>query len=285
MLAVTLALTSSLCGGCADFVGGTQSRRRPLLTVLLVSQTAALAVAAIVVLASGHEAPARTALALGLVAGVCSAAALGCLYRGLAVGTMMLVAPIAALGAVVPVLAGLASGDNPGPLALGGIVLALAGVALATRQRDDDQRDLSEAAQRGTRAGILLGFLSALAFGCFFLALSVASDGDPLWAVLCTRISFVGSIVVCMLALRQPPIVTPRSARPMIAVGMLDVTAAGLYAIATTHGLLSVTSVLASFPPLVVVLLARFLLGERLRVDQLVGVGFTLLAVTMIAAG
>jgi drug/metabolite transporter (DMT)-like permease len=280
MLDVTYALTSSLCGGCADFVGGSQSRRRPLLTVLLGSQTTSLVIAAVIVAVSGHDAPPERALLFGLAAGLCSAMALGCLYRGLAVGTMMVVAPIAALGAVVPVVVGLAGGDDPSPVALGGILFGLVGVALATRQREE-----GSAADRALRVGAVLGLLAALAFGGFFVALDTAADGDPLWAVLSTRVSFVLAVVAVMLALRRPPELTRAGALPLMAVGVLDVSAAGLYAFATTTGMLSVTSVLASFPPLVVVVLAWFVLGERLRADQLVGVLLTLAGVTLIAAG
>jgi len=283
MLDVTLALTSSLCGGCADFGGGIQSRRRPLLTVLFVSQATSLIIAVVVVVMSGHDAPAGRALLLGLVGGVCHATALGCLYRGLAVGTMMVVAPIAALGAIVPVVVGLATGDDPAPLALVGILLGLVGVALATRQRDGEGSNAS--GDKALRTGAVLALLAALAFGGFYVAVSTAAEGDPLWAVLATRLSFVAAVSTCMLALRRRPQLTVDGALPLMAVGALDVAAVGLFAFATTTGLLSVTSVLASFPPLVVVLLAWFVLGERLRADQLLGVLLTLAGVALIAAG
>src|SRR4051794_36437748 len=46
VLAVVLAFSSSLSWGLADFLGGVQSRRRPLVTVLLVAQVAAVAMGA-----------------------------------------------------------------------------------------------------------------------------------------------------------------------------------------------------------------------------------------------
>ena len=66
---------------------------------------------------------------------------------------------------------------------------------------------------------------------------------------------------------------------------MLDVTATGLYALAQTLGSLSVVSVVGSLYPVTTVLLARGVLGERLRRVQAVGVVLALRGVALIAAG
>ena len=67
MLGMALSLASSLCGGGADFIGGLQTRRMPLLTVLLVSQVTALLVAACAVIVSGHAPPSSGAVVYAAV--------------------------------------------------------------------------------------------------------------------------------------------------------------------------------------------------------------------------
>ena len=52
------------------------------------------------------------------------------------------------------------------------------------------------------------------------------------------------------------------------AVGIADVTANALFALSSTRGLLSLTSVLGSLYPVVTVLLAHVLLHERLTGTQ-----------------
>jgi drug/metabolite transporter (DMT)-like permease len=68
-------------------------------------------------------------------------------------------------------------------------------------------------------------------------------------------------------------------------IGVLDLGANGLFAIATTEGLLSVVAVLGSLYPAVTVVLARFVLAERVSRLQEVGVGLTLAGVVAISAG
>src|SRR5436190_9109664 len=137
MVAVLLALSSSLCWGTADFLGGLQSRRRPLVTVLLVAQVAAVALGVLFVVASGDPFPHLGPAALAIGAGTAGCAALAAFYRGLAIGTMSIVAPVSATGAVVPVLVGVVSGERPSAVQVAGIAVAMTGIVLATREPTD----------------------------------------------------------------------------------------------------------------------------------------------------
>jgi drug/metabolite transporter (DMT)-like permease len=251
----------------------------PLLTVLLVSQVTVLLIAACAVIVSGRAPPSSGAVVYAALSGVAIAIALGCLYAALAVGTMAIAAPIASTGAVVPVIVGLARGEHPGVLPIAGRAAALAGVVLATRGHPSDD------ARRDGRRAIVLALLAACAFGAFFLFLESAAHADPVWAVFVTRVSFVAAIVVTALSVRHSVNLKRSELGPLVAIGILDLAAASLFAVASRHGLLSVVSVLASFPPLVTVVLARMLIGERVRRDQAVGVALTLIGVALIATG
>lgn len=280
MLPIASALTSSLCWGLADFVGGLQSRRLPVLVVLLVSQGAALAAAAVVALLSGDALPPAGRIALGMGAGVAGVLALACFYRALAIGTMSIVAPIAATGAVVPVVVGMATGDRPGGAQIAGMALAMAGVVLASREIHDDAEKAANA-----RLAILLALVTALGFGLFFVGMSRAADGGVLWALVTARVASV-SCVGLLAAGTRPSFAGVRPALgPLIAIGLLDGAANGLYAFATTEGLLSVVAVLGSLYPVITILLARVVLGERVRRIQELGIAGAVVGVALIAAG
>jgi drug/metabolite transporter (DMT)-like permease len=148
MLAIALALGASAGWGSADFLGGLSARRVHILVVAAVSQAAGLVFTVVVVAAGGDGPHDLTVLWIGAVGGLLGAGGLSALYRGLAVGRMGVVAPIAAMSGLVPMAVGLiAQHDRPTTLQVCGIVLAIAGVLLASRAPDHEEtpidRDLN----------------------------------------------------------------------------------------------------------------------------------------------
>ena len=130
-----LALAASLSWGVGDFLAGLSSRKLQLLTVLVISQAAGLTSLAVLVAVRGSGPPEARYLLYAALAGIAGAIGLAALYRGLAVGSMSVVAPISATAAVIPVVAGLITGERPSGAQGAGIALALAGVVLASRER------------------------------------------------------------------------------------------------------------------------------------------------------
>jgi drug/metabolite transporter (DMT)-like permease len=289
LLAVALGLGSSLCWGLADFFGGLQSRRRSLLAVLLVSQVLALALLGLFALAfAGGDRPSASAVGWAALAGTVGCFALAAFYRGLAIGTMSVVAPLSATGAAVPVLVGVAEGERPGAIQVAGMVLALAGILLASREapREDETAAQKESGRRASRAAVGLALVAALGFGTFFVGVDRASEtAGVTWVILVSRSCSLALVAAAALVVRPE---LPRAAAallPLAAVGVLDLGANGLYALATTKGLLSIVAVLGSLYPAVTVVLARLVLAERLTRTQGLGVLATLLGVVAISAG
>jgi drug/metabolite transporter (DMT)-like permease len=70
-----------------------------------------------------------------------------------------------------------------------------------------------------------------------------------------------------------------------VAVGLTDVAANALFALASTQGLLALVSVLGSLYPVTTVLLAHVVLGERLTRAQLAGVAVALAGVAALSVG
>src|SRR4051794_21005122 len=235
MAAVALALLSSVCWGTADFLGGLKSKQVPVLAVLLLSQGPMVAPLVVWALASG-EGPTARGVLLGALAGVAGAIALTAFYRGLAIGTMSIVAPISGAGAIVPVLAGVISGERPSGLQTIGIVAALVGVVLASREEDT-----GEGAADARRA-VLLALVAAAGFGAFLALMDPASAPSVPWALVGARVASSTLILVVVLARRVPlaEAAAPRLLRVILLVGLLDVGANALYAAALGEGLLSV---------------------------------------------
>jgi drug/metabolite transporter (DMT)-like permease len=280
VLAVALALASSLCWGLADFLGGLQSRVRPLVTVLLVAQVAAVAIGIAFVAGSGDPFPDLGPAALATGAGIAGCAALAAFYRGLAIGTMSIVAPVSATGAAVPVLVGLAEGERPAALQIAGILVAMVGIVLAAREPAD------AAPGRAVRGSLGLAGLAALGFGTFFVLIDRATEhGGAPWSLLLVRAGEVALLGVLALATRPAMPSGVRDATPLLVIGVLDFSATAFFALATEQGLLSVVSVVGSLYPAVTVVLARVVLAERVARSQEVGVVLTLAGVVAISAG
>ena len=280
MLAFALGLGSSLCWGLADFFGGLQSRRHPVVAVMLVSQAAGLVAIAVLVAALGQGAPGPNQMLPAALAGAAGAIALTAFYRALAIGTMSIVAPISATGAALPVVVGVAGGERPGTLQLAGMAAAVIGVVLASREEDEEGRTPEKA-----RLSVALALFAALGFGTFFVAMDAAADADVGWAMLVARCASVGLVMLAVAVLRPRMGVGVTALAPLVAVGMLDAAANGLYAWGSTEGLLSVVAVLGALYPVTTVLLARGLLRERVRRIQEVGIVAALAGVALIAVG
>jgi drug/metabolite transporter (DMT)-like permease len=277
MVAVGLALGSSLLYGFSDFLGGLKSRSLPLLSVLLVSQASALVLLAAVVIAAGEGPPGGTQVLYGIIAGLCEAVAIAAFYRGLAVGVMSIVSPIAATAPMVPVGAAIILGELPAPHQGAGIALVIIGIAAMSFEPS------GRSASRKATPSVLLGLLTALGFGGFLVAMDAASEGGVPWALLMARLTAVAAFAAAFLA-RRAPLAVPRAEVPvLVLIGALIIGADSMYATASTKGLLSVVAVLSSLYPVVTIALARFYVHERLRRLQQVGVAVTLLGAVAIS--
>jgi len=275
---VLLALGASVAWGLGDFGGGLGARRVALPFVLLVSQATGLLLIALVVAASGEAVPPASSFAWGVLAGAFGVLGLAAFYRALAVGTMGIVGPISATASIVPIVFGLARGEHPSALQATGVVLAFCGVVAASLE-------VSPAGE-GPRvgAGVGLALAAALGFGWSLLALNRAAQGGELWAPLTMRATAVPLVALAVLVLRP----RRRGLRPnlplLAGAGAADTSANVLYSLAATRGLISVVSVLASLYPVVLVVLGRIVLRERIARQQLAGVATALAGVALISA-
>src|SRR6266550_1243028 len=275
MRSIALALSASLTWGFADFFGPLKARTLGALRVLVYVQVGGLVVIALAVAVRG-KGPADVAVLLAIPAAASGTLGLYAYYRGVAVGAMSIVAPIAGISAAVPVVVGIVSGDRPSLAQWLGIAAALGGVFLASREPG-----------RGGKvaAGAGLALLAALGFGGFFPPMHAAGNADFWWAVLIFRVTST-FIILAAVAIRRPPLAVAPTQVPLLAlIGIGDMLGNLLFAAASTSGLVSITSVLASVYPIVTVVLARLVLKERVARSQEAGIALTLAGVALISAG
>jgi drug/metabolite transporter (DMT)-like permease len=275
MRSIGLALGASLSWGVGDFFGPLKGRTLGALPVLLYVQLGGLLAIVLVVAARGKGPTDATAL-LAIPAAISGTLGLYAYYRGIAVGAVSIVAPIAGVSAVIPVAFGIATGDRPSTWQWAGMATSLFGVFLASREKEGGGR---------VAAGVGLALLAALGFGGYFPPMHAAGNADFWWASLIFRITST-SVIVAAVAIRRPALGMPVAQIPLLGlIGTSDMLGVVLFAAASTSGLVSVTSVLSSLYPIVTVLLARIVLKERVARSQEAGVVLTLVGIALISAG
>lgn len=299
MAAIALGFASALVWGAADFLGGLKSRQLQLLSVLLISQAAGLVAVAAVAAVRG-EGPPSEVLPWAVSNAISGTVGLAAFYRALAVGAMGVVAPISASAAAIPVAVGVIGGERPDPIQLVGIAVAIVGVAVASYEPpgkeepppasaaaagEEPAAPRAGAAVSRTSSGVGLALVAAVGFGVFFVGLDEGSNHDLVWTLVLGRSLSTAMLLVAALAVRPKLGMSRGDTTAVVAVGLLDMGANALFAAATTLGLVSVVSVLGSLYPVTTLLLARFLLGERLHPSQRAGAGAALVGVAFISAG
>jgi drug/metabolite transporter (DMT)-like permease len=278
LLALAISLASACSWGISDFLGGLTSRRIAVLAVLAVSQPIGLVLALLWVAALGADPIPAGDLAIAFLAGAASLGGLGAFYAAMAVGTISVVAPIAALGVVIPVAVGLARGEEPAAIQLAGLVVAVIGVVVLSYEEDPRHQPVA-------RRSILLAIGAAVGFGIFFTGLDAASADRPGWAVVFTRAGGIVAMAAAVVAIR-PSFSGAGAVLPaLVAIGFFDMLANALFAVASTKGLLPVVAVGGSMYPAFTIALAHIVLGERLRLAQRLGVVAALVGVGLIAGG
>ena len=278
-----LALVSAVFIGGADFVGGITSRTangiRVGAYVALIGMPMALAVSIV----GGSEHVSRADVGWSVLAGTSVALGIGCFYIAMGRGLISVVAPVAAVtGAVIPVVYAVVRGERPGPVALIGLVIAFVAVAVVSLAPSEQHPDAAivDAVVLG------LSLISGVLFGLFYVAFSRVSDDAGLWPVTIERGAASVVLVLAALALTRGPITGLRRMLPaVLLIALLEVAAVVPLLIALQRGPVAIASVVASLYPVTTVLLAAFVLRERLSRLQYTGVVCALVSVALVSSG
>jgi len=275
LLVVFLGLLASLGWGVADFGGGLTSRSAPVLGVLGGSQLASLLVAVPVLLLAQEPGMGQLDLLISMGGGALGALGLALLYRGLSIGRMSVVAPIAAvLTAGLPVGFGFLTQGLPPATALVGIACAVVSVVLVSRVPDTGDARPS---------GIGYALAAGTTFGLFTISASQLSDDliiSPTVVIRITSVAVIGAwILVRKQAWRVPRTLWPR----LFAIGLIDMSATAAYLSAIAVGPLAIASIIGSLYPVITTLLAAAVLRERVTRTHAIGILAAGAAVALIA--
>jgi drug/metabolite transporter (DMT)-like permease len=278
VLGPALALGSSLTYGVSDFLGGTTSRRIGTLQFIFFTQLIGALLAIGWVVISSEPVPPVVAVVAATGAGLGLAVGVGAFFQAMVVGKMSVVAPISATGVVLPVAVGIARGERPSAAQAVGIVVAIAGVALAARPPGERQAARAE-------SGFGLALVAAVGTGLFLWLMAPASRHGVAWAILISRVIPAVALIVVVGVRRTSlrPAFQPRMAGTIVVAALLAFAGTALYALATLHSQLVIVSVLGSLYPAVTGLLAYHVLGERLGRSQLVGIAAVLSGVVLLS--
>ena len=278
-MGILLALASAIIFGGADFAGGNATRRNESsFPVVFVSQLVGFTTVLLIAPWFGFDEATWPDIGWGASAGIVGVLGLLLFYKALAVGTMSIVSPITAVvSAAVPVAVGLARGERPSVMALVGIALGLAALTLF------GGGDPGHGSGNWVRA-LAPAVLSGLGFGAFFSLIATSSEHAGLVPLVAARFAAVGLLLV--FAIRQPnPMRLRREVRGQVVLaGTGDIAANALFLVASRHGDLAIVGVIAALYPASTLVLARYLLHERLTRLHQIAIGLATIAVILIAS-
>lgn len=275
------ALIAAASWGIGDFSGGMAVKRAggsvgAALRILLISHSASFLVLGAFLFYRGDPFPHGAPLAWGLAGGVFGGLSLAAFYIALSRGAMGASAAVSGvLAAAIPAVVSSFTEGSPGPRRLLGFLVA--GIAIWLIAAGPSRTE--------SRSTVSLAIGAGAGFGLYFTALKFASPAGLLWPMANAR---MGSLTVCALLLalvgRKHPVILDRSVVLWaLSTALFDTSGNLLFVAATRAGRLDIAAVLASLYPASTILLAGFLLKEKLTARQLSGMGVAIGAVALIS--
>jgi len=287
---IVFALAAAVLYGSADFLGGAATRQSRALSVASLSVPAGALVLLVAAVVAGG--PVTTAgLGWAVAAGGFGAVGLIAFYTGLAAGPMSVVAPVSALmSTVLPVGVAVATGEHLSGQVYLGVAACLAAIVLVSLEGGPPGRRAVSLAPSRLRhhpalRGIGYGVLCGSLFGLFFVFLRYAGSSGVLWPVGIARLSNTAVVLTVAVLARARPVGREDGGRVLAAAvisGVLDASANLFYLLATRAGLFGIAIVLTSLYPGITVLLARFVLHERMHTVQRVGLLLAAIGVALV---
>lgn len=278
-MAIVLGLLTALLFGSGDFFGGLSSKRTSVLNVVAFSHLVGLVGVGVLApfLADSFT---WDDLAIGVVAGAIGGVGIALLYRGLAVGPMAVVAPLTAItSAAVPAAWGVIDGDSLTRWAWIGVIAALIAITLISIPSEIESSPVKTSV-------VLQSLASGACFGTMFILFDATTDATAPWPVVGARLITSGVLLTFVFVWRRDGLATVRPTLGIIVLtGLFDTGSNAIFLYATTLGDLTIVAVLSSLYPASTVVLARFVLHERISRLQLSGLLTALVATALIAAG
>lgn len=275
-LAIFTGLASAISYGASDFGGGYASRRNDAFMVVLVSQSAGMALLLVIAFFLNEPLPPPADLLAAAVAGMLGTIGLVRFYQELAGGRMSIVAPaVAVVTVAIPVLFSIFTEGMPQRNQIIGIFLAILAIWLITRSGSDR----TAVTARDMAVILVIGLM----FSSFLVTIGTVSERSIVWPLVASRFASIAIILVVLILRGRWRSSIPRGQLPMLSlIGFLDVGGSTFYALASALGRLDIAAILTSLYPAVTVMLARILLSEEIGRRQWLGIAIALAAIVLI---
>lgn len=285
-MTIFFGLLSAFSYGLADFVGAIAAKKIRALAVTTISFSFGLGIALVLSQIIGATYSLET-LQASVLAGVCSAIAISCLYAALALGPISIVSPLTAvISAIIPVVFDVASGQALSGYALLAVLMVLIAVVLVGFVP-------SERVRLPSVPALLYSLGAGLGFAGIFVFLDSTSEDSGLAPLVIMRA--VGLLLLLAglgyLAIKHKTRFIERAAfskstLPLILLaGTGDVLGNVFFLVATREGALAIAAILTSLYPVGTILLAWGILKERIALSQTVGIVLGMAACALIAIG
>ncbi len=284
-MTILFGLLTAFSYGYADFVGAIAAKKVRALTVTTVAFSFGLLLALLFSLFAGASYN-ESVIVYGILAGICSAAAISFLYAALALGPISIVSPFTAvLSAIVPVVVDIAAGQALGELSLLAIVLILIAVVLVAFVPGQDVR-------LPTLRATIYSIGAGLGFAGTFVFIDAAPSDSGLGVLVVMRVIGI-TILFALLAillfsgkskvLIEKEVFALSTIWLVLLAGFGDVTGNLFFIIATREGALAIAAVLTSLYPVGTILLAKIFLKERIAISQNIGIVLAVGACALLA--
>lgn len=274
-MASLLALMSALLWGSSDFEGGRLSKRFPAISVLGATQLISLVFGIALVVTIGQTEVTPTIFWAGAAAGIFGYIGLICLYAGLSTGKMGVVSPISSLSTLIPMSIALIGGERMNTGTAIGCVLALIGAFLTSGP---------EFSQGVSLKPLLLAFGAAVGFGTAISFMTIGAKEAPILTMVCMRVATAFITIAITIRLKGFGGLGKKNLPSLIFIGIADFAANATLGLAINIGPVAVSVVLGALYPIFTVLLAFFVLHERLHKVQYLGGISAVAGVALISA-
>jgi drug/metabolite transporter (DMT)-like permease len=280
-LGLDYGLIAALCWGSTDVMGTIGGRRLGSLPVIAIAQASSLAITAVVALGLRLQLPSDPfVLLLAGVFGVVAAGAYLSFFTALRIGPLAVVSPVvAAYGGLTVLLAVLVRGETLHPIQALGAMLATAGVVLTGIVFDGGWRG-TRIVGRGVLFSLVAMFLFAVLTVGLATPIRIAGWLPVLLASRVANALTIWTVLVVVVVARPRGSETllattagrtNRAVLAAVAAGVLDIVGFVAFAIGLERAPTWIVGLASSFGPVVAVIVAVVLWGERLRASQWVG--------------
>ena len=261
-MAIVLALLTSVFYGLADFTSGHLTKR---VSAFAVAGGASI-VAAVIYLILGLRSDLMVFDKVDIVAGIVSGTLFfigNILYlKALSQGSMGVIGAVATLLVLVPLIWDIRHGNMPDAIAIVGVIVTLSGIILL---------GAPEMKGKSSLGPVFLAVIAALFFGISQVSVNLGSQSNVLGTVLLTELVSVVIVLVLALFTRSTGGMNKKAVPLILAIGLLEALALLSFSTATTGGNVAIVSVLSGLDPIVLAILALFLLKERMTRVQVIG--------------